>query len=334
MDVPAGLPGPDVSLLLFAGKGGVGKTTLASATAFRLAREYPGKEVLLCSIDPAHSLSDCLGTRVGAREVRLAPGLSALEIDAEAEFNALKTQYEDQVVAFFGSLTGRTTVDFAFDQDVIRRLMDLSPAGLDEVMALTRVMELMESGKYDVFVLDTAPTGHLVRLLELPELIQDWLRALFALLLKYKGVFQLQGIAELLVALSKRTKALGKLLADPKKAQVYAVSILTEMAFEETSDLLAFCRRAGVRVSSLFLNMASLRTACPTCRALAEGQSKVRLAFHDGFADVPQTVVYRCAEPRGPDGLANLGRALYRECARRMTDRSKAHETIRVGHHG
>jgi hypothetical protein len=106
------------------------------------------------------------------------------------------------------------------------------------------------------------------------------------------------------------------------------------MAFEETSDLLAFCRRAGVRVSSLFLNMAALRTACPTCRALAEGQSKVRLAFHDGFTDIPQTVVYRCAEPRGEDGLTNLGRALYRTGARRMADGSEARETIGVGHHG
>jgi hypothetical protein len=106
------------------------------------------------------------------------------------------------------------------------------------------------------------------------------------------------------------------------------------MAFEETSDLLAFCRRAGIRVSSLFLNMASLRTKCPTCRALAEGQSKVRLAFHDGFTDVPQTVIYRCAEPRGPDGLTKLGRALYRKGARRVTDGSEAHQTMGAGYHG
>jgi len=305
------LPGPDVSLLLFAGKGGVGKTTLASATAFRLAREYVGREVLLCSIDPAHSLSDCLGTYVGPHEVRLTCGLSAMEIDAEAEFKDLKTRYADDVAAFFGSLTGKTTVDLAFDREVIQRLMDLSPSGLDEVMAFTRVMELMERGKYDIFVLDTAPTGHLIRLLELPELIQDWLRVFFALLLKYKNVFQLQGISELLVGLSKRTKALRCLLADPQRAEVCAVSILTEMAFEETCDLLAFCRRTGIRVSALFLNLAASRAECPTCRTLAEGESKVRRRFQDSFTDIPQTLVYRWGEPRGPDGLAELGQAIY-----------------------
>ena len=311
LDRPVRLPGPDVSLLLFAGKGGVGKTTLAAATAFRLTREYPGKEVLLCSIDPAHSLSDCLDTPIGPNQVRVAPGLTAMEIDAQAEFQVLKTLYADQVTAFFGFLTGRTTVDFAFDQEVIRRLMDLSPSGLDEVMAFTRVMELMETGKYDVFVLDTAPTGHLIRLLELPELIQDWLRVLFGILLKYKNVFQLPRITEFLVALSRRTKALRALLADPRKSEMYVVSILTEMAFEETTDLLAFCRRAGIRVPALFLNLASPDGACPTCRALADGESKLRRRYETGFPNLPQAVVYRCGEPRGPDRLTELGRTMY-----------------------
>ena len=117
-------------MLLFAGKGGVGKTTLASATALRLARECPGKEVLLFSADPAHSLSDCLAMPVGPCEARICPGLTAIEVDAEAEFGRLKQQYVDEVTAFFTSLTGDAALDVAFDRDVVERIIDLAPPGL------------------------------------------------------------------------------------------------------------------------------------------------------------------------------------------------------------
>ena len=83
-------PLPRLTFLIFAGKGGVGKTTLACATAVRLAREFPGKEILLFSTDPAHSLAACLEAPLGPQPVRLGPGLTAMEIDAPGEFAALK----------------------------------------------------------------------------------------------------------------------------------------------------------------------------------------------------------------------------------------------------
>jgi len=313
VDGPTELPSPEVSLLFFAGKGGVGKTTLASATAFRLARHYTDKQVFLFSSDPAHSLSDCLDTSVGARETRLGPRLTAMEVDAEAEFQGLRKQYADEVAEFFDALTSHGTIDLAFDREVIERMMDLSPPGLDEVMALTRVVDFLEAGKYDIFVIDTAPTGHLVRLLELPELIQDWLKVFFDLLLKYRNVFRLPKISELLVGIAKGLKVLRSLLADPQKAELYAVSILTEMAFEETRDLFAFCRRAGIHVPALFLNLATPPGDCSVCRGLAEAESKLRRRFQKAFRDAQQTVVYRCGEPRGAERLTELSQAIYRD---------------------
>ena len=309
---PAKLPGPDVSLLLFAGKGGVGKTTLASATALRLARSCPDRKVLLFSTDPAHSLSDCLGLRVGAREAPICPGLTAMETDAEAEFEKLKRYYADDAARLFGSLTGRGGIDLAFDREVIERMMDLSPPGLDEVMALTKAMELLESGKYDMLVLDTAPAGHLIRLLELPELIQNWLKVFFGLLLKYKSVLRLPGISDFMVAMSKRVKQLRALLSDRQRGQLFAVSVLTEMAFEESCDLLAACCRVGIHVPVLLLNLATSPSECRLCRATALAESRVSRRFKETFKDIHQCTVYRCAEPAGVRRLSELGQAIYR----------------------
>ena len=188
MEAAPPCPSPEITFLIFAGKGGVGKTTLACATAVRLAREFPGKEILLFSTDPAHSLAACLEADLGPQPVRLGPGLSAMEIDAPGEFAALKQQYQQELEKFLH--TAFENFDIPFDRRVMERMLDLSPPGLDEIMALVRAMEFLEAGRYDIFILDSAPTGHLLRLLELPELIDQWLKTFFGLLLKYKLTFR------------------------------------------------------------------------------------------------------------------------------------------------
>ena len=85
---------------MFAGKGGVGKTTMACATAVRMARETVYKDVFIFSTDPAHSLSACLDAEIGSSPTRLAKGLMAMEIDAQAEFETLKIQYSDELRSF------------------------------------------------------------------------------------------------------------------------------------------------------------------------------------------------------------------------------------------
>ena len=312
VDHPVELWAPAAALVLFAGKGGVGKTTLATATAFRLNQQMPGKKILLFSTDPAHSLSDRLHVAIGARETVLCPGLDAFEVDAQAEFETLKQQYGDEVAGFFDSLTGKGVyVDLDFDREVMERIMDMSPPGLDEMMALTRVVELVQSGKYDTLILDTAPTGHLIRLLELPGLIQDWLRAFFNILLKYRKVFRLPRVMQLMVETSKKLKALRALLVNPEKTNLYAVSVLTDMAFEETTDLMAACRRAGILVPALFLNLATPPGDCPFCRARTQVESHVHTRFRQAFAKTAQAVVYRCHEPSSWDDLKALGLLLF-----------------------
>ncbi len=84
-------------------------------------------------------------------------------------------------------------MDLAFDRPAMERFVDLSPPGLDEVTALTQVLDLCDQHHYSTFVLDAAPTGHLIRLLETPDLLDCWLKVFFGLFLKYKRIFRLPG---------------------------------------------------------------------------------------------------------------------------------------------
>ncbi len=306
---PIPLPSPDTAMLVFAGKGGVGKTTLACATAQRLAKTYSGKRILLFSADPAHSLADCLNIPLGPQPKQAAPGLWAMEMDSKADFESLKNQYRNELAQFLSQLM--PNLDLTFDREVMERIMDLSPPGIDELMALAAVMDFLTPGGYDLLVLDAAPTGHLIRLLELPEIIEGWLKAFFNLILKYRNIFRFPGISGRLVRLSKDLKRLRAILRDPSRAALYAVSILTEMSFAETTDLVSACRRLELSVPGIFLNMATLESPDPLCRAISHREFAVRERFALAFPGVCQTVVYWQSDTRGNENLEALGQLLY-----------------------
>ncbi len=321
VDSPVPLPPPETAMLVFAGKGGVGKTTLACATALHLAQAYTEKRTLLFSADPAHSLSDCLNMRLGPEPIQAAPGLWVMEMDATADFVALKNQYRKELARFLSQLM--PNLDLTFDREVMERIMDLSPPGIDELMALAAVMDFLTPAGYDLLILDAAPTGHLIRLLELPEIIEKWLKAFFTLFLKYRNIFRLPGISERLVRLSKDLKRLRAILRDPSRAALYAVSILTEMSFAETMDLIAACGRLEIPVPCLFLNMATPDGSDPLCHSLFQRESVVREKFGLTFPGILRPVVYRLSDPRGVENLEALGQILYRSAVSEGTSRKQ-----------
>ena len=187
---------------------------------------------------------------------------------------------------------------------------------IDELMALTAVMDIMTLEGYDLLVLDAAPTGHLIRLLELPNIIEEWLKVFFSLFLKYRNIFRLPGVSGRLVRLSKDLKRLRALLGDPARTALYAVSILTEMSYEETKDLVAACGRLHVPVSGLFLNMATPDGADPLCSSVFKRESAVRSKFEQNFPDINRTVVYRQGDLRGDEKLGAFGQLLFQQTHR------------------
>lgn len=302
-DAPAVLrsvPSPDNRrLLLFAGKGGVGKTTLACATALHCAARSPDKSVLLLSTDPAHSLSTALEQDLGDEPTAVCSGLDALEVDASARFDALRRDYIDEVRQFFHTNTG-ANIDLPYDRPVMEGLLDLAPPGVDEVMGWTAALDQLEEGDYDTCILDTAPTGHFVRLLEMPRLFEEWLQVFFRILRKYRNVVRLSTLSDRLVRLSKRTKALRRMLEEERTGVVYGVTLPTRMACAETHDLLEAAGRLGVAVPVLILN-----------RVDAQAAGEIVPAFEQEFSDSAHGVVTNGAPPRGKKVLQDLGNRLY-----------------------
>jgi arsenite-transporting ATPase len=309
VETAAVLPSREIRLVLFTGKGGVGKTTLSCATALRLARDFPEKRILLFSTDPTHSLSACLNVEAGRQPVHVTAGLNAMEIDGPAEFDALKAQYADDIEGFLETVAAG--FDLTFDRVVLERMMDLAPPGLDEVMALTRILDLLVHDRFDLFVLDSAATGHFIRLIELPALLDEWLKTFFHVLLKYKHLLQLPRFSDQLVELSKNLKRFRKLLTDPASAMLYVVSIPTQMAWEETKDLLASCDRLGMVVPAIFLNLMTPPGECALCARLRRRELATVKSFRQAFPKQQLSLVYRQGQPVGLERLEELAQSLY-----------------------
>ena len=160
----------DRRILFLGGKGGVGKTTCAAALA--LAARRAGKKVLLVSTDPAHSTSDILETPLDSSEREILPGLTGLELDAARETR----RYLDEAKARMAGVFRPAVV-----REAARQIeLTASMPGVADVAVFDRMSDLIVSraGTYDLVVFDTAPTGHALRLLRLPELMSSWVEAL------------------------------------------------------------------------------------------------------------------------------------------------------------
>jgi arsenite-transporting ATPase len=150
-----------VRVMLFTGKGGVGKTTVAAATAVRAARA--GKRTLVMSTDPAHSLADSFDVTIGSRPTAIMPHLWGTQIDAQERLEDNWREIQDYMVQL---------MNWAGTETIQAEELTVIP-GLDEIFALIDVKTHVESGEYDVLVVDCAPTAETLRLLSLPD-IMNW----------------------------------------------------------------------------------------------------------------------------------------------------------------
>ena len=293
-------------LLIFGGKGGVGKTTTAAAAALALADGDAAARVLVFSTDPAHSLSDSFNEEIGElkRGVGDLANLDAMEIDPGARFEELKARYRAWTDELFDTLTGGSRWEVQFDREAMRELVALAPPGIDEIAALSAISDLIDEARYTTIVLDTAPTGHLIRFLELPDVALAWVRTFIKLLLKYKNVVRASGVAEELIALSKSIKRVIALLTEAAACEFVAVAIPERMSLAETRKLTATLERLRVPVRRILVNMlVPADAACAFCRARRREQAGVLAEFAHGFGCALYVAPQQPHEIRGRERL-------------------------------
>jgi arsenite-transporting ATPase len=308
-----------VRVLAFAGKGGVGKTSSAAAVGLALAERRPEARVLLLSTDPAHSLGDALGIPLGddERPVPDAPRLAARELDAERAFAQRRDRYRASVDELFDALLTGSRFDIAYDRDVVRELIDLAPPGLDELFAILTLVDALtrrDPPPWDVVVLDTAPTGHALRLLAMPDAALEWVHALLAILLKYRAVIGLGELASDLLDVARELRELAALLRDPALTRVVAVTRPAVLPRLETVRLLSGLRRLGIAVGALLVN-AVTPPGCGRCRraVAAERREVAALAVAARKAGGRQYAMLSApVEAPPPRGVAGLARWVRR----------------------
>ena len=255
-------------LLLFGGKGGVGKTTCAAAAALRLSGLFPDRSFLLVSTDPAHSLTDSLAG------CSTPENLTVLELDAAAclqEF--LKKQG-----AKLRQIAARGT--FLDDED-IGRFLNLTLPGLDELMSFLELSQWLQERRYHSILVDTAPTGHTLRLLQMPELLRQWIGALDALLEKHRymrGVFsRSRGADELdlfLEELLSSVNRMANLLQDALHCRFIPVMLAEPLSMLETVSLVQQLESLHLPVTDLVVNRMHPDSQCRICKDLHDRQCR------------------------------------------------------------
>ena len=290
----------DKKVLFFGGKGGVGKTTSAAATALQASRS--GKRVLLVSTDPAHNTSDILGRPIGPEIVEVLPNLHALEVDATQE----SARYVEEVKVRIKALFGHAILKEA------NRQIDLAASmpAAEEVALFDRIGSLIrgEDDRFDLLVFDTAPTGHTLRLIRMPELMEAWIRALSRSRRAMLGVDQDDKNDPIMMSLGDRLERLREFrarLVSPRVTSFVLVLNAERLPIEETARALDQLDEAGVRVGALIVNRVLPPTSIDPFLVARQAQERVYLDEIDTrFAHVPRLRVPQL--PRDVHGLETL----------------------------
>src|SRR5687767_15032942 len=236
-------------VLFFGGKGGVGKTTCASAMA--VAASQAGKRVLLVSTDPAHSTSDMFERQIGPEPVPLLPNLHGLEIDGAFESRRYVANVKEHIKDLFGPNILKEA----------HRQIDLAASmpGAEEMALFDRIGALIrgEDDRFDVIIFDTAPTGHTLRLIRMPELMEAWIRALSRSRRAMLGIEKDDDTDPVMLSLAARLEHLREFrarLLSPRVSAFVLVLIAERLPIEETSRAIEQLDDAGVTIGGLVVN--------------------------------------------------------------------------------
>lgn len=249
----------DKKLIFVGGKGGVGKSTSSSAIALHLSEMAKqrglGEKILLFSTDPAHSISDSFNIKIGDTPTQITDNLYAIEINVDQLMNEFKGQHKEAIQELL-------TKTASLDRQEADHALELAIPGIDEFMSLIKLSSFLEQNiymtakccymnstrrkpntVYKTIVVDTAPTGHTLRLLSMPNAVNSWLIFFSGLHKKYKGIMRLliginaNDVENFMSTLTEGICKTHMLITDSEKTEFVIVTIPDLMAIEETKRL-------------------------------------------------------------------------------------------------
>ena len=274
-------------IVVYTGKGGVGKTSVAAATALLAAER--GYRTVVLSTDSAHSLGDSFDRRLGPEPTEIGPNLWGQE--SEVFHNIDK--YWGTIQEYVSSLLRWRGLD-----DVLAEEMSVLP-GMDELASLLWIAEHHDSGRYDLIVVDAAPTGETLRLLSLPEAGRWWLDRIYPIQRKIAAVTgpilgRVTGMptpnADVYNAgeqLFGRLEHMHDLLADPELTSVRIVLNLERMVIKEAQRSFTYFHLYGYPTDLVVCNRVLPPDAGAYFGAWREAQQRYRPLVEESFAPVP-----------------------------------------------
>jgi len=300
-------------IIIYTGKGGVGKTSVSAATARRLAAM--GYRTLAMSTDAAHSLADSLDVKIGGTVKTLDNNLDALEIDIIQE---METRWKDieEYVKLFMTSQGM--------DELSAKEMAILP-GMELIAALFHVLEYEKSGKYDVVVMDTAPTAETLRLLSFPDVSQWYMTRLYGLFKKLIALakftvgrfldFPLPSpkVLKSIEDMSSRMSEVKDVLQDPKRTSIRLVVNPERMVINETKRAYSYLCLYGLTVESLVVNrMLPDDAEMGYFKDKLEEQKRYLEMIHHGFDPMKMFFSYQLpTEMMGSEKLDALARTIF-----------------------
>lgn len=311
-----------VKFIFFGGKGGVGKTTLAASAGLFISINKPDEKVLVVSTDPAHSLKDIfeLDEDPQLEEIRINEGLYILELNAEQLFKNYKEEYRGNIEEAFGGIMPSSDransnmdrgIEVKFDREIMQELINFSPPGIDEIMALVKLISFIEEEKFTLYIIDTSATGHLLRFLELPAIIEEWNKVFLKMLLKYKVNSNV--LKEKMLVFLKKVKRVEEILKDQKLTRFFVVTIAEALGIAETERLLAALKNLSIPCKDIVINFIIPENKCSFCSLKGFEQRKYLKEFIKNKSDDNSIalVPLKAGEIKGKEEILNFGRVLF-----------------------
>lgn len=300
-------------IILYTGKGGVGKTSVAAATALRCAQL--GYRTIVLSTDAAHSLADSFDLKIGQEPIEIAPRLQAQEIDVLYQMD----KYWGKVQEYFRSLLQWRGVD-----ELIADEISVLP-GMDELASLLQIVYLAESEKYDVIIVDCAPTGETLKLLSLPEVARWYLTHVFPVermaarfaspLMRAVTDIPMPDdqLFETIKELIQQLNRMAALLSDTNKSSVRVVLNPEKMVIKEAQRTFTYINLYGFACDLVISNRVLPDTVTDSYfTALKESQARYGKMIQESFAPIPIfTAPFFAQEVVGFDMLRQMADVLY-----------------------